>query len=158
MATIGTQSSAGTTVAIASGAPATWNAAGFAAQTFENIGKLKNVGSFGKQFSLISSEYLSQRGTEKRKGTFNAGSLDLTVDVNGDAGQVLLETALDSDADFSFRVEFQDGTTYYVRGQVTEFMKNVGGPNNMIEASVKVELNPILDGVTELAALKVDAP
>lgn len=153
-----TQSSAGTTLSIAaSGAPATFDAAGFAAQVYANVGKLKNLGAFGKQFTLITSEYLSQRATEKRKGTFNAGSLDVTLDINGDAGQLAMETALDSDLDYSFKVEFQDGTIYYLRGQVTEFMKNVGGPNQMLEGTAKIELNGFSDGTDEFASIKVPA-
>ncbi|MDP3228398.1 MAG: phage tail tube protein [Acidovorax sp.] len=150
-----TQSSAGTTLEIATGAPATFDATGFAAQTYTKVGKLKNLGPFGKTFSLITSEYLDQRGKEKRKGTYDAGSLPVTLDLNGSAGQNAMEDANDSDDDFSFRVTFQDGTAYYVRGIVTEFMKNVGGPNQMIEGTCKLELQSFTDGTDEFASIKV---
>ena len=155
----GTFSSAGTTFSIASGAPATFDAVGFAAQTFDVIGKVKNGGEFGKQFEIISNNYLSQRGTEKRKGTFNAGTLSLTVDVNGDEGQQACETALDSDADFTFRVVLKNGVTHYMRGIVTGFRITVGGPNDMTGAAIGLELNPIfLTGGVEVASVKVPAP
>lgn len=156
MATKPTQSSAGTTLSIAAtGVPATYDAAGFGAQVYTEVGKLKNLGPFGKQFTLITSEYLSQRAAEKRKGTFNAGSLDITLDVSGDLGQAAMEAALDSDDDYSFKIEFKDGTKYFVRGQVTEWMKNVGGPNQMIEATGKVELNGFTDAAgDEWASIK----
>lgn len=151
-----TQSSAGTKLSIAAtGDPATFDPTGFAAQIYTVIGKVKNLGAFGKAFTLITSEYLSQRGVGKKKGTFNPGTLDVTIDINGDAGQVALEAALDSDLDFSFKIQFQDGTVYYVRAMVAEFMKNVGGPNQMIEATVKLELQAFSDGTTELASIKV---
>ena len=150
-----TQSSARTKLAIATGAPDTFDAAGFAAQTYLNVGKLKNLGAFGKQFTLITSEYLSQAGKEKRKGTYDAGSLPITLDLNGDTGQAALEAANDSDADYSFRITFQDGTIYYVRGMVTEFMKNVGGPNQMLEGTAKLELQTFFAGEEELASIKV---
>lgn len=154
-----TFSSAGTTFSIASGAPATFDAAGFAAQTFDVIGKVKNGGEFGKQFEVISNNYLSQRGTEKRKGTWNAGTLSLTVDVNGDDGQVACETALDSDADYTFRVVLKNGDTHYMRGIVTGFRMTIGGPNDMTSAAIGLELNPVfLAGGIEVASVKVPAP
>lgn len=154
-----TFSSAGTTFSIASGVPATFDATGFAAQTFEVIGKVKNGGEFGKQFEVISNNYLSQRGTEKKKGTWNAGTLSLTVDVNGDDGQLACETALDSDADYTFRVVLKNGDTHYMRGIVTGFRVTIGGPNDMTSAAIGLELNPVfLAGGTEVASVKVPAP
>lgn len=155
-AKIGTFSSSGTTFSIATGAPATFDAVGLAAQTFVAIGKVKNGGEFGKQFEIISSNYLSQRGTEKRKGTFNAGTLSLTVDVNNDLGQIACETALDSDADFTFKVVLKNGDTHYMRGIVTSFRVTIGGPNDMTSASIGLDLNPIfLAGGIEVASVKV---
>lgn len=149
-----TQSAADTTVHIANGAPATWDVTGFAAQTWLNVGKIKNLGEFGKQFEVISNNYLSQRGTEKRKGTWNAGQLSMEVDLNGDTGQDMCETALDTDADFSFKVTLQNGDKYYVRGLVTGFRTMTGGPNDMVRGSLQIELNPIFTTTDEVAAIK----
>lgn len=154
-----THSSAGTTFAIASGAPATWDEAGFEAQTFKDIGKIKNGGEFGKKFQLITNQYLSQRGEEKRKGTWNAGSLSLQVNLNGGEGQALAEAALDSDDDYSFRVVLQSGKTFYCRGIVTGFPTNVGAANDMTGSTITIELNPIFTaGGDEVAAIVVPAP
>lgn len=154
-----TTSSAGTTFALATGAPATFDGVGFAAQTFKPIGKIKNGGEFGKQFEIIKNNYLSQRGTEKRKGTFDAGAINLEVDLYGDDGQLLCETALDSDADYSVLITLQNGDKHYLRGLVTSFRTKVGGPNDMTGATIAIELNPIfLAGGTEVASVKVPAP
>lgn len=151
-----TQSVAGTVVSIASGNPATYDSTGFAAQTWKAIGKLKNLGEFGKQFDLITNQYLSQRGVEKRKGTWNAGQLSLEVNFDSDQGQDLCQTALDSDADFSFKVMLQSGTIFYLRGLVTSFRMKGGGPNDMFAATIQVELNPIINAAgAEFAAIKV---
>ncbi len=152
-----THSSAGTTFSIASGDPATWDDAGFEAQTYHLIGKIKNGGEFGKKFQLITNQYLSQRGEEKRKGTFNAGSISLQVDIlKGSAGQDMCATALDVDADYSFRVVLQNGRTFYLRGLVTGFPVNVGGANDMTSSTITIELNPIfLASGDEVAALEV---
>jgi len=47
-----TSSAAGTTISIVAGDPTTYDAAGFAALVWENIGKIKNAGEFGKTFDL----------------------------------------------------------------------------------------------------------
>ncbi len=152
---IPTSSAAGTKISIASGDPATFDATGFAALTYNNIGKIKNGGEFGKTFQLTTSNYLSQRGDEKRKGTFNAGALNIEVDIMTDDGQAACEAALESDLDHNFKIEFKSGITYYVRGQVTTFTKKIGGPNDMLAAAIGIELNPFFAGSTELAAVKV---
>uniref|UniRef100_A0A1A7GE56 Phage tail protein n=1 Tax=biofilter metagenome TaxID=1070537 RepID=A0A1A7GE56_9ZZZZ len=152
-----TTAAAGTRFGIVGGVPATFDAAGFSALIFIDIGKIKNGGEIGKQFEIIRNNYLSQRGTEKRKGTFDAGSLTLEVDVKTDAGQAMCETALESDDDYNFQIKFKTGLTYYVRGLVTGFKKKVGGPNDMFAATITVELNPFVDEAdVEQAALKVE--
>ena len=152
-----THSSAGPTFSTASGDPATWDEAGFEAQTYNVIGKIKNGGGFGKKFQLITNQYLSQRGEEKRKGTFNAGSISLQVDIlKGSAGQDMCAPALDVDADYSFRAVLQNGRTFYLRGLVTGFPVNVGGANDMTSSTITIELNPIfLASGDEVAALEV---
>ena len=153
-----TSSSAGTTISIVGGNPATFDAAGFSALTWVSIGKIKNAGEFGKKFEQIASTYLSQRGKEKRKGTFDAGSLNIDVDIKTDAGQALCETALESDDDYNFKIAFKTGDVYYVRGQLMGFTTKIGGPNDMRAAAVAIELNPFFAGSTELSAVKVPAP
>lgn len=151
-----THSSAGTTIAIASGEPASWDQTGFVAETYNKIGKIKNAGEFGKKFQLITNQYLSQRGEEKRKGTFNAGTLSIQVDIlKGSAGQDMCEEALDSDDDYTFEIVLQNGRTFWVRGQVTSFPINIGGANDMTGSTITVELNPIfLASGDEVAALE----
>lgn len=153
---MGTQSNAGTLFALSAAAPATYNAAGFVALTYTTIGEVKTGGDFGKTFQVITSQVLSRRGTTKKKGTFDAGSLNLSMELDpDDAGQTLAETAVDSDDDYSIRVTLQDGTVYYLRGLVTEFVTTVGGPNDMLMGRIKVDLQAF-DSATgdEVAAIK----
>jgi hypothetical protein len=151
-----TQSNSGTLFALSAAAPATYNAAGFAALTFANIGEVKTGGDFGKTFQVITSQVLSRRGTTKKKGTFDAGSLNLSMELDpDDAGQVLAETAVDSDDDYSVKITLQDGTIYYLRGLVTEFVTTVGGPNDMLMGRIKVDLQAFNNATgDEVAAIK----
>ena len=104
----------------------------------------------------IEIDYVPPR-EEKRKGTFNAGSISLQVDIlKGSAGQDMCATALDVDADYSFRAVLQNGRTFYLRGLVTGFPVNVGGANDMTSSTITIELNPIfLASGDEVAALEV---
>ena len=153
---MGTQSNAGVQFAIATGAPATYNAAGFAEQTFATIGEVKTGGDFGKTFQVITSQVLSRRGTTKKKGTFDAGSLNLQLEIDpSDAGQDAAEAAVDSDADYSIKITLQDGTVYYLRGLVSEFVTTVGGPNDMLAGRIKVDLQSFENATgDEVAAIK----
>ena len=72
-----------------------------------------------------------------------------------DAGQTACEAALDSDLDYNFQIKFKNGVTYYVRGQVISFTKKIGGPNDMLAATIGIELNPFFSDTTEIAAVKV---
>lgn len=151
-----TQSNAGIKFSLAIAAPATFNPAGFAALTWVDIGEVKTGGDFGKKFQVITSQVLSRRGTTKKKGTFDAGALNMSIEIDpADAGQILAETAVDSDADYSVRILLQDGTPYYLRGLVTDFTTSVGGPNDMLMGKINVDLQSFNDATgNEVAAIK----
>jgi len=155
-----TTAAAGSQFAIASGVPATFDAAGFAALQFKNIGKIKNGGEIGRIFEVIKNNYLSQRGTEKRKGTWDAGTLSLEVDVQTDEGQAACDAALDSDLDHNLRVSIaKTGVVFYLRGIVTGFRRKIGAPNDMVSATVSIELNPFFDSAgNELSGIMTETP
>ena len=93
----GTQSAAGATLGISSAAPATYNIAGFEALTYTNVGEITTLGEWGQTYQIITSQVLSRRGDKKRKGTFNAGSLSFSVELDsGNTGQTAMQTALAS--------------------------------------------------------------
>jgi len=153
-----TQSAAGTTFGISSSAPATYNVAGFSALTYTNIGEVTSGGEFGKTFQMVTSQILSRRAETKRKGTFNAGQLPITVELNNsDAGQTALQAALDSDSDYSIVVTLQNGDKYYLRGLVTKFAPNIQGPNTMVTASCTIELQGFENAAGDEVAAIFDA-
>lgn len=152
-----TISSAGAKLAIASGAPATFDAAGFAGQIWKNVGEIKNIGEFGKTFQINKSQVLSRRGEKKTKGTFDAGQLSPTVELDpADLGQQMMLAARDSDAEYSFRVTLQNGDITYMRGLVAKWNKSVGDPNSNVQWSGSVEINPFYDATSnEVSAIEV---
>jgi len=134
--------SAGTTIGVVSGAPATFDQAGFGALTFTAIGEITSAGEFGRQYNLVTHNPLDSRETIKRKGSFNSGTLALEMGrVPADVGQVVLVAGADSDTSHSFEVTLQDGTILYFTGQIMSYTTNVGSTDQITTATVNVEID-----------------
>lgn len=77
--------------------------------TYVEIGEATSIGAFGRTYNEITHNPLATRGTQKFKGTFNDGNLELQMaEDSGDAGQIALEAALDSDFDHNFKIVAND--------------------------------------------------
>lgn len=147
---------AGTTIGIVLGAPTTFDAAGYAALVFVDIGEITDIPDFGREFELITHKPISSRGTVKKKGGFNEGSIDLKLGLNTDnAGQVLLKAAAMSDADYSFKVLHPTGDAYYFRALTLSFKVGTGSSGSIITATTKLELQTSSAGVGIVEVLAV---
>ncbi|MDP3650903.1 MAG: hypothetical protein Q8R67_04385 [Rhodoferax sp.] len=140
--------SAGTTIGIVLAAPATFDSTGYAALTFVNVGEVTDVPDFGREFELITHKPIGSRGTVKKKGGFNEGSIDLKLGLNtDDAGTVLLKAAALSDADYSFKITHPTGDVYYFRALALSFKVGTGNSGSIISATCKLELQTSSAGV-----------
>ena len=134
--------SAGTTLSISAAAPATYNAVGFAALTWTEIGEVSDLGEFGRQYNLVTFNTLGNRRTVKRKGSYNDGAIAAQMDrAPSDAGQTILTAAVDSDASYSIKVVLQDGTIFYTTAQVMSYTTNVGNVDQITSATVNLEID-----------------
>jgi hypothetical protein len=105
------QTSAGTTIAISAVLPATDDAAGYNALTWAAIGEVTDLGEFGREYATVTHNPVASRRTIKRKGSYNDGTMALQLALDrDDAGQILVKTALASDANKAFRITYQDGS------------------------------------------------
>lgn len=134
---------AGTTIAIAlDTSPATYDEAGFAALTFEEIGEITDAGEYGRQYALVTHNPIGDRRTVKRKGSYNDGAMTLQMArVPTDAGQTDLQSALDSDLDSSIEVTLQDGTKQYFEAQIMSYTTNLGSVDQITGAMVQIEIS-----------------
>jgi hypothetical protein len=149
------RTTAGSTIALSAAQPATYDAAGYAALTYTDIGEVSDLGDFSRVYNVVKYNTIANRATTKRKGSFDEGTMQLKVGLdNDDAGQILAKTALDDDADYSFKVTIQDGTVYYFPAQVTSFPIHLGGVDSITEATITLELttDPNGGGIVEVAA------
>tara|TARA_R110000850_G_scaffold275207_1_gene414168 strand:+ start:34580 stop:35023 length:444 start_codon:yes stop_codon:yes gene_type:complete len=124
---------AGTSIGISAALPATYDAAGFGALTFTDIGEISSApGSGGKTFEDVTYTVLSKRATIHLKGTSDQAeeTMEIVVD-RDDPGQVLLAEALDSDNEYSFEVTYNNGEIDYFQALV---MGNAGagGDSNTV--------------------------
>lgn len=144
----GVKTSAGTTLQVAASAPATFDAAGYAALAYSAVGEITDMGEFGRVYNLISHNPLATRSTQKRKGSFNEGALNLQLGLDtDDAGQVILKTAVDDDEPVSCKVTTQNGDVYYFQALVMSFVVGVGQVDQITSATCNMELTTNNAGV-----------
>ena len=147
--------SAGTTLAVFAGPPATYDEAGFtgAGMTYIDVAEVTDMGEYGPEYEVVTHNPLATRRTVKRKGTVNDGALTMQLGRDpSDAGQAALIAGVDGaerDTVHSFKITLQDGTTQYFTGQIYSYTTNVGSINQITGASVTVELD---NEIIEVAA------
>lgn len=137
------QTSAGSTVAIATALPGTYDATGFNALTWNIIAEVTDIGEVGKEFNLVTHMPVASRQVKKLKGSYNNGAITLQMarDTQASANQDKLKTALGSDASYAFRVTLQDGSKLYFTGKVMSYKTQIGGVDQVTGASTAVELD-----------------
>lgn len=143
---------AGTALAISAAAPATQDAAGYAALTFTEIGQIEKIGAIGAAFNKV--EFTPLKGPkQKHKGSVDYGSLQPSLAHDDeDAGQTLLRTAA-ADATstlYAFKVTYPDGAIRYFQGRVFGYPENTEGADTIIMATPTIEI--------DTAIVKVAAP
>lgn len=148
---------AGTIISICATAPATYDAAGYQStdMVFTTIGEITDGGEHGREYALVTHQPIATRGTQKFKGSFNEGSKTLQMALDrDDAGQVILQAALASDADYSFRVAYQGGDIDFFQAKVMSYKKATGGVDSMRNATVMLEIttNSAGVGIVEVTA------
>lgn len=148
------RSSAGTTIKISASTPATFDAAGYTALVMTPIGEVTDLGEFGREYNLITHNPLGSRGTVKKKGSFNEGSINVQLGLDtDDAGQILAKAAALSDADYSFCITTQNGDKYFFQAQVMSFKVGVGSVDSVTSATMLLELTSTSAGVGVVESL-----
>lgn len=142
------RSSAGTTLSLSAGIPATFNTAGYTALTWTAVGEVTDLGEFGREFNLITHNPLGSRGTVKLKGSFNEGSISVSLALDtDDAGQILAKAAALSDNDYSVKITTQNGDDYYMQVKVMSFKVQVGSVDSVTSATMTMEITTNSAGV-----------
>ena len=142
------RTSATTTLQISAGVPATFNQAGYAALSFTTVGEITNFGEFGREFTLVTHNPVATRGTQKLKGAFNEGTMNLTLGLDtDDAGQVLMKAAALSDSLYAFKITVAGGDVYYYQGLTMMFKVGLNDVNSVQSATATIKITTSSTGV-----------
>lgn len=115
---------------------ATDEQAEYEADSYLQIGEVETIGAFGDEAALVTFTSLADGRVRKRKGSKNAGSIQLSCAHDADdAGQNSMVLAEGSQLPYNFKVELNDAdagetspSTFYFRGLVMS--KNLDGVTN----------------------------
>lgn len=142
------KTSAGTTLQVSASAPATFNSAGYAALSYALVGEITDLGEFGRAYNLVTHSPLGNRSTQKLKGSFNEGQMNLQLGLDtDDAGQIILKTGVTSDLPVSAKVTTQNGDVYYFQALVMSFQVGVGNVDQITAATCALEITTSSTGV-----------
>jgi hypothetical protein len=147
------RTSAGTTLRVTASAPATFNSAGYTTLFSTSpvpalVGEVTDLGEFGREYALVTHMPVGNRGTQKFKGSFNEGTITLSLGLDtDDAGQIIMKAASISDNDYSFMVTTQNGDKYFFRAQIMSWKVGVGSVDSITTATVTLEITTNAAGV-----------
>lgn len=126
-------------LSVAAAAPATFDAAGYVALMFVEIGEVSEVPEFGAAYSPVTFTPLKTGIVNKFHGELNYGSITIPLGYDSaNAGQILLLAALASKDEISFRETRSDGSLRYIMGKVMSFTRGQSvGSVNMASCNIE---------------------
>jgi len=119
--------------------PATFDASGYAALTWTEVGEASEIPEFGAAYSAVMFTSLKTGIENKFHGALNYGSITIPLGYDStDAGQIILLAALASKDEISFRETRSDGTIRYIMGKVMSFPRGQSvGSVNMASCNIE---------------------
>lgn len=133
----------GTTMGISAGLPATYDAIGYDALVFTDLGEIIDVGEIAKAFNVINHQTVGRDYPQKLKDTFDIANISLTLGrVSTDAGQVLLQTALGASVSYAFEVTMPSGDRAAFTGLVIKAGVGALASGNVETTMVEIAIDP----------------
>lgn len=128
---------AGSKLYVCKNAPATNDAASFAALTWTEVGQITSMGSVvGRTYSTSTLATISDAQEREKKGSFKLNNAQFECAwVEDDAGQVIIDEASRDYSIPSFKLVKQNGDIRYFTAQVLEFVENNGTSNDAVKGS-----------------------
>ena len=126
-------------LSVSADTPATFDADGYAALTWTEVGEASEVPEFGATYSAVTFTPLKTGIVNKFHGELNYGSITIPLGYDSaDAGQIILIAALASKDEISFRETRSDGTIRYIMGKVMSFPRGQSvGSVNMASCNIE---------------------
>jgi hypothetical protein len=127
-------SAAGATLAISASLPATYDASGYAATTitYTAVGEVENFGSHGVTASVTEFTPVDTSVVTKVKGAKNYGTKSITLgSIPGNAGQVILKAASESNNRYSVKITYPDTSVQYFDVLVSKYEQQDGAVSDI---------------------------
>ena len=134
---------AGTTLSISAALPATYDAAGYGAvgMTYTAVGEVEDHGSHGVTANVSKFTPVDTAVVAKTKGSKDYGSKTIKLgNISGDAGQIIMKAASESNAHYSVKIEYEDGECHYLDALVSKFEYSDGTVDNTRTIAVTLEI------------------
>ena len=142
-----TTTTAGTTLKILSGAPATYDIAGFTALTLITIGEVESLPEFGGSSQIGTFNAIDTIVTAKYKGAFDPGDLSITVarDI-ADAGQIIAQAGALPTNNVSHSCSLTDsaGIIVYFTALISSYTINPGDVNALYRSTIALNINNLV--------------
>jgi hypothetical protein len=155
------QTAAGTKLYISASQPATFDETGYdtlftTVPIPPELGEITGGLDWGRVFQLVTHNPVGSRGTQKFKGSFDEGSMTLSLAYDSaNAGQEVAYDAADSDDDHSFMLELPDGERFFFQAKVMSFKVGAPDVNSMVTASIEIQITTNSAGVGIIRSLVV---
>lgn len=136
--------SVGTEVHVAAAQPASYDKAGFEGLSFTEVGEVGSIPTFGGQSQISDFTPIKTGVVNKRKGSINYGSSNLTLaNVFSDVGQAMLKAGFDGverNTVHSFKLANAEIGVMYFTAMISSYQYNLGDANQITQAEVTLEL------------------
>jgi hypothetical protein len=137
------QSITGATLSISAALPATYDAAGYEASSmvYTAIGEIENYGNHGVSRAVSEFTPVDTAVVAKLPGAKNYGNLALTIgSIPGNAGQIILNSASESNNRYSVKMTYVDGDMHYLDVLVTKFEFQDGAVGSVQKVGVDLAI------------------
>ena len=132
--------SVGTCVSVSASLPATFDAAGYDALTYTQVGELEAIGEINVRHAAVTFQNMCSGKTSTLKGAEEpvAITIDVALD-RDDAGQTIMATARKSlTSKVSVKVAEANGDIVFFHGFVMSDTINYGGINEVKKAQYEI--------------------
>lgn len=119
------KSDIGAKLEFASGAPATFDAAGYGAMSWTKVSHIVSLPEIGTSDATIAAPDIETGYTQTLKGasTGKAGTVTMRDEADSDAGQAAVQAAAATTAEQSFKISYANGVVLYLTGPVMNWMR-----------------------------------
>lgn len=136
--------SVGTELHVAVAVPDTYDATGFAALEYTEVGEVSNIPTFGGTAQIAEFIPIKSGVVNKRKGSINYGSANINLaNVISDDGQEIMRDGFDGtnrNEVHSIKLYNEEIGTVYFTAMISSWQYNYGDANTINQAESVLEL------------------